>query len=174
MTSVRHQALFGLLFEVTGPDSAFMGVEQIPFQGRAATLLCSVAARSCAGRPGRPTNLVREGHDIVLVAELMGHARLETTRRYTKPSETDRQTPSIPSPPTDSAAGMAGFRRTWVPSLLQSRLWGVTASSVMVPSGGLLMSFVASVSGAGRAERVSERSTAAPPSACRIPEWTKR
>ena len=25
--------LFGLLFEVTGPDSAFMGVEQIPFQG---------------------------------------------------------------------------------------------------------------------------------------------
>lgn len=86
-----------------------MGVKQIPLQGRAATLLCSVAARSCAGRPGRPTNLVREGHDIVLVAELMGHARLETTRRYTKPSETDRQTPSTPSPPTDSAAGYGRF-----------------------------------------------------------------
>lgn len=46
------------------------------------------------------TNLVREGHDIVLVAELMGHARLETTRRYTKPSEADRQN-AIDTLPTD-------------------------------------------------------------------------
>jgi site-specific recombinase XerD len=28
------------------------------------------------------TRLVRDGHDLVLVAELMGHARLETTRGY--------------------------------------------------------------------------------------------
>lgn len=46
------------------------------------------------------TNLVREGHDVVLVAELMGHARLETTRRYTKPSEADRQN-AIDTLPTD-------------------------------------------------------------------------
>jgi site-specific recombinase XerD len=37
------------------------------------------------------TNLVRGGNDIVLVAELAGHRRLETTRRYSLPSATDRQ-----------------------------------------------------------------------------------
>jgi integrase/recombinase XerC len=36
------------------------------------------------------TNLVRAGHDIVLVAEIAGHRRLETTRRYSLPSEQDR------------------------------------------------------------------------------------
>lgn len=36
------------------------------------------------------TNLVRAGHDIVLVAEIAGHQRLETTRRYSLPSATDR------------------------------------------------------------------------------------
>jgi len=34
------------------------------------------------------TRLVRAGNDIVLVAELAGHARLENTRRY---SHADRQ-----------------------------------------------------------------------------------
>ncbi|MGB8996244.1 MAG: tyrosine-type recombinase/integrase [Pseudonocardiaceae bacterium] len=37
------------------------------------------------------TRLVREGHDLVLVAELMGHARLDQTRRYSLPTHTDRQ-----------------------------------------------------------------------------------
>ena len=37
------------------------------------------------------TRLVREGHDLVLVAELMGHARLETTRSYSLPTEADRE-----------------------------------------------------------------------------------
>jgi len=37
------------------------------------------------------TRLVRAGNDIVLVAELAGHARLETTRRYSLPSAADRQ-----------------------------------------------------------------------------------
>lgn len=37
------------------------------------------------------TNLVRGGNDLVLVAELAGHRRLETTRRYSLPSATDRQ-----------------------------------------------------------------------------------
>jgi len=37
------------------------------------------------------TRLVRAGNDIVLVAELAGHARLETTRRYSLPSDAERQ-----------------------------------------------------------------------------------
>ncbi len=31
------------------------------------------------------------GNDIVLVAELAGHSRFETTRRYSLPSDADRQ-----------------------------------------------------------------------------------
>ena len=37
------------------------------------------------------TNLVRGGNDLALVAELAGHRRLETTRRYSLPSAADRQ-----------------------------------------------------------------------------------
>ncbi len=37
------------------------------------------------------TKLVRKGSDVVLVAELAGHRRLETTRRYSLPSQADRQ-----------------------------------------------------------------------------------
>jgi site-specific recombinase XerD len=51
--------------------------------------------RHCFG-----TTLVRDGHDLVLVAELMGHARLETTRAYALPTATDRQR-AIDSLPTD-------------------------------------------------------------------------
>ena len=36
------------------------------------------------------TSLVRGGTDIVIVAELLGHARLETTRGYTRPTAEDR------------------------------------------------------------------------------------
>jgi site-specific recombinase XerD len=36
------------------------------------------------------TRLVRQGSDLVLVAELAGHRRLETTRRYSLPSDADR------------------------------------------------------------------------------------
>ena len=36
------------------------------------------------------TNLVRSGADVVLIAELAGYRRLDTTRRYSLPSETDR------------------------------------------------------------------------------------
>jgi hypothetical protein len=38
-----------------------------------------------------PTNLVRQGDDLVMVAELAGHVRIETTRRYSLPSKADRQ-----------------------------------------------------------------------------------
>lgn len=37
------------------------------------------------------TGMVRGGHDLVVVAELAGHRRLETTRRYSLPNEADRQ-----------------------------------------------------------------------------------
>jgi len=37
------------------------------------------------------TNLVRHGNDLVLVAEIAGHKRLETTRRYSLPSLQDRE-----------------------------------------------------------------------------------
>jgi site-specific recombinase XerD len=37
------------------------------------------------------TTLVRGGTDLVIVAELLGHARLETTRIYTRPSAEDRR-----------------------------------------------------------------------------------
>lgn len=37
------------------------------------------------------TSLVRNGNDLVLVAELAGHRRLETTRRYSLPTAADRE-----------------------------------------------------------------------------------
>lgn len=37
------------------------------------------------------TDMVRKGIDLVLVAELMGHARIETTRSYSLPTDEDRQ-----------------------------------------------------------------------------------
>lgn len=37
------------------------------------------------------TELIRSGVDLVTVAELMGHASLETTRLYTRPSDADMQ-----------------------------------------------------------------------------------
>ncbi len=37
------------------------------------------------------TGLVRRGNDLVMVAELAGHQKLEITRRYTLPSAADRQ-----------------------------------------------------------------------------------
>lgn len=37
------------------------------------------------------TNLVRNGNDLVVVAEIGGHKRLETTRRYTLPTLSDKE-----------------------------------------------------------------------------------
>lgn len=37
------------------------------------------------------TNLIRQGQDVVLVAEIAGHQRLDTTRRYSLPSAQDRE-----------------------------------------------------------------------------------
>jgi site-specific recombinase XerD len=46
------------------------------------------------------TTLVRQGHDIVIVAELMGHARLDQTRRYSLPTQADGER-AINSLPVD-------------------------------------------------------------------------
>lgn len=37
------------------------------------------------------TNLVRQGEDLVMVAEIAGHVKIETTRRYSLPSTADRE-----------------------------------------------------------------------------------
>ena len=37
------------------------------------------------------TNLVRQGEDLVMVAEIAGHVKIETTRRYALPSTADRE-----------------------------------------------------------------------------------
>jgi integrase/recombinase XerC len=49
------------------------------------TLSAHVLRHTCV------TALVRRGADLVLVAEIAGHRRLETTRRYSLPSARDRQ-----------------------------------------------------------------------------------
>lgn len=57
--------------------------------GKAANLDSPVSAHVL--RHTAMTNLVRAGNDLVMVAEIAGHKRLETTRRYSLPSESDRQ-----------------------------------------------------------------------------------
>ncbi|MFL1381710.1 tyrosine-type recombinase/integrase [Nocardiopsis protaetiae] len=46
------------------------------------------------------TNLTRSGVDVVTVAQLMGHKRLETTRRYTLPTQADIEA-AVARLPTD-------------------------------------------------------------------------
>lgn len=86
--------------ERAGPDepALFVGPKGVRLSARAVDM----AIRKTARRAGLDlsahvlrhtcvTNLVRSGNDIVLVAELAGHRRLETTRRYSLPSAADRQ-----------------------------------------------------------------------------------
>ncbi|WP_084392521.1 tyrosine-type recombinase/integrase [Nocardiopsis listeri] len=46
------------------------------------------------------TNLTRSRVDVVTVAQLMGHKRLETTRRYTLPTQADMEA-AVAHLPTD-------------------------------------------------------------------------
>jgi integrase/recombinase XerC len=52
---------------------------------------CGIALSAHVLRHTCLTNLVRKGHDLVLVAEIGGHKRLETTRRYSLPTAHDKQ-----------------------------------------------------------------------------------
>jgi integrase len=49
------------------------------------------------------TRLVRGRTDLVIVAELLGHARLETTRAYSRPTHQDASTRSSSSTSTTDA-----------------------------------------------------------------------
>jgi hypothetical protein len=54
---------------------------------------------------------VRAGNDVVLVAELAGHRRLETTRRYSPPSKAERRKPATMTkrlPTDDDTAPLSG------------------------------------------------------------------
>ena len=48
------------------------------------------------------TTLVRRGTDLIIAAELLGHARLETTRAYTRPPPSSAAKRSIFSPWTSN------------------------------------------------------------------------
>jgi integrase/recombinase XerC len=52
------------------------------------------------GRHTFATTLIRGGTDLVLVADLLGHARLDTVRAYTHPTAEDR-TKALTLLPTD-------------------------------------------------------------------------
>ena len=92
LLTVRRAAAEG------GDRALFVG----PHGARLTARSIDRAVRSVAARAGLDlsahvlrhtcvTNLVRAGNDLVLVAELAGHRRLETTRRYGLPSAADRQ-----------------------------------------------------------------------------------
>ena len=55
----------------------------------------AVAKRAPAGST---TTLVRGGTDLVIVAEMLGHARLDTVRAYTRPTADDRAEALNPLP----------------------------------------------------------------------------
>jgi site-specific recombinase XerC len=81
-----------------GERALFIGPQGRRLSARAVDLVVrSVAARAELKLSAHTlrhtcvTNLVRSGNDLVLVAELAGHRRLETTRRYSLPSAADRQ-----------------------------------------------------------------------------------
>jgi len=56
------------------------------------------------------TTLVRGGTDLVIAAELLGHARLETTRAYTRPSAEDRSKAVDLLPVDESPRPLCGFQ----------------------------------------------------------------
>ena len=96
-----RQALTDWLRERAAADgerALFIGPQGRRLSARAVDLVVrSVAARAELKLSAHTlrhtcvTNLVRSGNDLVLVAELAGHRRLETTRRYSLPSAADRQ-----------------------------------------------------------------------------------
>jgi site-specific recombinase XerD len=83
--SEEERALF------TGPQGRRLSSRAIDLVVRNVGERAGLALSAHVLRHTCVTNLVRNGNDLVLVAELAGHRRLETTRRYSLPSAADRQ-----------------------------------------------------------------------------------
>jgi hypothetical protein len=74
------------------------------------------------------TNVVRDGRDLVLVAEVAPHRRLETTRRYTEPfaaqlpghlpRSVQAAAPIMHTPDLDQQSLVAERPRGWLPAPL--------------------------------------------------------
>jgi site-specific recombinase XerD len=84
-------------FEASPDPALFLNRQGIRLSPRAIDLLlrklgkeAHIAVSAHVLRHTCLTNLIRKGHDIVLVAEIAGHKRLETTRRYSLPTDRDR------------------------------------------------------------------------------------
>ena len=80
-----EQALF------TGPQGRRLSARAVDLVVRNVAARAEIKLSAHTLRHTCVTNLVRSGNDLVLVAELAGHRRLETTRRYSLPSAADRQ-----------------------------------------------------------------------------------
>lgn len=74
-----------------GPDGRPVTVRSLHRAVTAAASRAGIACPPHALRHTYVTRLVRQGVDLPLVADLAGHRRLETTRRYALPSDADRQ-----------------------------------------------------------------------------------
>lgn len=83
--SASEQALF------IGPRGKRLGPRAVDMVVRRAGQRAGLKLSAHVLRHTCVTNLVRAGHDVVLVAEIAGHRRLETTRRYSLPSAADRE-----------------------------------------------------------------------------------
>ena len=75
----------------TGPQGRRLSARAVDLVVRGVGERAGLALSAHVLRHTCVTNLVRNGNDLVLVAELAGHRRLETTRRYRLPSAADRQ-----------------------------------------------------------------------------------
>ena len=75
----------------TGPQGRRLSARAVDLVVRSVAARAELKLSAHTLRHTCVTNLVRSGNDLVLVAELAGHQRLETTRRYSLPSAADRQ-----------------------------------------------------------------------------------
>jgi len=73
-----------------GPTGRRLTDRAVDLVLRRIALDAGVTASAHTLRHTAATMLVRNGADIVLVAEVLGHSSLETTRRYCLPTEDDR------------------------------------------------------------------------------------
>jgi site-specific recombinase XerC len=75
----------------TGPQGRRLSARAVDLVVRSVAARAELKLSAHMVRRTCVTNLVRSGNDLVLVAALAGHRRLETTRRYSLPSAADRQ-----------------------------------------------------------------------------------